>query len=84
MMDELVRLRQNQSAEVENSSENPVANVQDGENMTYTVARGDTPGSIARKVYGKSSLAQHIMQANPGLDARKLRPGMKLIIPPKP
>ena len=50
----------------------------------YTVVSGDSPGRIARKVYGKSSMYNLIMQANPKLDARKLRPGMKLIIPPKP
>ena len=50
----------------------------------YTVVSGDSPGRIARKVYGRSSLYTLIMQANPRLDARKLRPGMKLVIPPKP
>ena len=47
----------------------------------YKVAAGDTPGSIARKVYGKSSLHYVIMRANPQVDARKLRPGMVLNIP---
>ena len=47
----------------------------------YKVVAGDTPGSIARKVYGKSSLHYVIMRANPQVDARKLRPGMVLNIP---
>ena len=50
----------------------------------YKVVAGDTPGGIARKVYGKSSLYYIIMQANPRVDARKLRPGMNLNIPPLP
>ena len=49
----------------------------------YKVVSGDTPGSIARKVYGKSSLHYVIMRANPQVDARKLRPGMVLNIPPR-
>ena len=49
----------------------------------YKVVAGDTPGSIARKVYGKSSLHYVIMRANPQIDARKLRPGMVLNIPPR-
>ncbi len=47
----------------------------------YKVVNGDTFGSIARKVYGKSSLYPIILQANPQADARKLRPGMVLNIP---
>ena len=47
----------------------------------YKVVAGDTPGSIARKVYGKSSLYYVIMRANPQADARKLHPGMVLNIP---
>lgn len=50
----------------------------------YTVQAGDTPGRIARKFYGKSSLYNHIMQANPQVDARRMRPGTVLVIPPKP
>lgn len=47
----------------------------------YKVVSGDTPGSIARKVYGKSSLYNIILRANPRVDARQLRPGMVLNIP---
>ena len=52
-----------------------------GETTRYKVVAGDTPGGIARKVYGKSSLYYVILQANPQTDARKLRPGMILNIP---
>lgn len=47
----------------------------------YKVVSGDTPGSIARKVYGRSSLYNVILRANPRIDARQLRPGMVLTIP---
>ena len=50
---------------------------------TYTVVAGDTPGKIARKFYGKSSLYRVILRANPQIDERKLRPGMVLTIPEK-
>ena len=48
---------------------------------TYRVQPGDTPGGIARKVYGKSSLYTVILRANPDLDARKLKPGMLIKVP---
>ena len=50
----------------------------------YTVASGDTPAGIARKVYGDSRLYPAIMAANPGVSERSLRPGMVLKIPPRP
>jgi len=42
------------------------------------VARGDTPNSIAAR-YGIE--AAELMQANPGLDARRLQIGQELLIP---
>lgn len=51
---------------------------------TYRVQPGDTPGGIARKVYGKSSLYTVILRANPDLDARKLKPGMLIKVPQLP
>ena len=48
---------------------------------TYKVQAGDTPGKIARKIYGRSSLYTVIMRANPNVNERKLRPGMILNIP---
>ena len=51
---------------------------------TYKVLPGDTPGKIARKLYGKSSLYKVILQANPAVNERNLKPGMILNIPEKP
>ena len=72
------KMRKNPAAAAEKTVELP----QTAEGVTqYKVVAGDTPGSIARKVYGKSSLYYVIMRANPQLDARKMRPGMVLNIP---
>ena len=49
--------------------------------LSYTVKSGDTPGSIARKMYGRSSLYRLILRANPQIDERRLRPGTVLKIP---
>ena len=53
-----------------------------GGGSEYTVQPGDTPGGIARKVYGSHRLYSEIMRANPGVNERSLRPGMVLRIPP--
>jgi nucleoid-associated protein YgaU len=51
---------------------------------------GQYPGHVAKAVYGDANLWEFIAKAN-GLtnasgqaDANKMRPGMKLKIPPKP
>jgi LysM repeat protein len=49
-----------------------------GETKEYAIAKGDTLGSIARK-NGVSLKA--VMEANPGVDARKLQIGQKVQIP---
>ncbi|MCK5114861.1 MAG: LysM peptidoglycan-binding domain-containing protein [Phycisphaerae bacterium] len=52
----------------------------------YVVAASDTNGfwGIAKKVYkGKGYLHSLIQKANPGVDTTKLKPGMKLVIPPE-
>src|SRR5687767_14123564 len=46
---------------------------------THIIAPGDTPASIARKYNVKLSALQ---AANPTMDARRLRPGQKLVVPP--
>jgi nucleoid-associated protein YgaU len=49
----------------------------------HIVRRGETPSDISYKYYGSASNWKKILEAN-GLkprDAKKLRPGMKLIIP---
>jgi nucleoid-associated protein YgaU len=51
---------------------------------TYTVQAGDTTlAKIAEKELGSSKEWPKIVEANPGLDPRKLRIGQKLIIPGK-
>ena len=79
MQRELVRLRK-KSSDAPPPAESP-ASVNSATQRTYKVLPGDTPGKIARKFYGKSSLHYLILRANPKLDARKLRPGMVLNIP---
>jgi LysM repeat protein len=49
----------------------------------YTVKAGDTPASIAAKELGSSKEWAKIMEANPGLDPRKLRIGQQIVIPGK-
>jgi N-acetyl-anhydromuramyl-L-alanine amidase AmpD/LysM repeat protein len=53
---------------------------------TYTVQPGDTLSSIAKQMYGKSSLWPLIFEANRQTlsDPRLIRPGQVLIIPPDP
>jgi tetratricopeptide (TPR) repeat protein len=46
---------------------------------THIVASGDNPASIARRYNVKLSALQ---AANPTMDARRLRPGQKLVVPP--
>lgn len=53
----------------------------DGQGRTfYTVKSGDSLDSIARTVYGSSRHAKKILQANPGLDAQRLRIGSRLYV----
>jgi LysM repeat protein len=56
------------------------------EPRTYTVQPGDTLSSIAKQVYGASSLWRIIFEANRNIlsDPGRIRPGQVLIIPPKP
>lgn len=52
----------------------------------YIVKDGDTLSKIAKQKYGRSGLWELILEANADQldDASKLKPGMKLKIPPKP
>jgi nucleoid-associated protein YgaU len=50
----------------------------------YIVARGDTLSEISKALYGRASLWRRIVDANPGLNPERLRPGMVLKIPPPP
>ncbi len=49
----------------------------------YSVKKGDTLWSIAKKVYGDGQRWKDIVKANPGLDPQKLYVGQKLNMPPK-
>jgi hypothetical protein len=51
---------------------------------TYTVQAGDTLAIISSVFYGTSERWRLIVQANPGLDAAHLVPGMVITIPPAP
>jgi nucleoid-associated protein YgaU len=48
---------------------------------TYKVQKGDTLSSISKATYGSANYYPHILRANPGLDAHKLRPGMVINLP---
>jgi tetratricopeptide (TPR) repeat protein len=53
--------------------------VQTAASRTHTVAAGETPAMIARKYSVK---LESLMTANPGLDARRMKVGQVLRIPP--
>lgn len=48
---------------------------------TYTVARGDTLGKIAAKLYGDSNKWREIAEANPGMNVNRLRVGQVIKLP---
>jgi len=48
---------------------------------TYVVCKGDTLGAISQKVYGSTRFWKAIQTANGGLDPKKVRPGMELLLP---
>lgn len=50
----------------------------------YTVRDGDSLQSIARRELGTAAAASSIVECNPGLDPRRLRPGQKLALPVAP
>ena len=50
--------------------------------IIYKVQAGDTPGGIARKFYGKASMYEVIMKANPQIkDAKLIQIGTELKVP---
>lgn len=55
-----------------------------GKRRIYVVKSGDTLLAIAQKVYGDSSMDDLIAEANEIDNPRDLRPGDRLVIPPKP
>lgn len=55
-----------------------------GEEQTYIVKDGDTLADIAIRFYDDPSLDDLIAEANGIDDPTSIRPGMELIIPPRP
>ncbi len=51
---------------------------------TWTVARGDTLASIARRALGNAANWPLLVKANPGLDAKNLKAGQVLNLPALP
>jgi nucleoid-associated protein YgaU len=49
---------------------------------THVVQSGETIVKIAEAAYGSQNYWPHIVRANPGIVAEKLRPGMTLVLPP--
>jgi LysM repeat protein len=77
-------VRPSSSSPVGSSPRPPSASVSGGRPVpatgrTHTVQAGETPMAIARK-YGVK--LDDLLRANPGLDAKRLRPGKTLNLPP--
>ncbi len=51
--------------------------------IQYEVRPGDTVQKIAKSFLGSQGSYTRILDANPGLDARRIRPGMKITVPVK-
>jgi nucleoid-associated protein YgaU len=50
--------------------------------MTHVVQKDETLALISKAVYGSPNYYPHILRANPGLDPKKLKPGMTITLPP--
>jgi nucleoid-associated protein YgaU len=66
------------------SETQPTMRTPEPEYTEYVVQRGDTLSDISKSLYGRASLWQRIVDANPGVDPNRLRPGTTLLIPPPP
>jgi nucleoid-associated protein YgaU len=66
------------------SPSDPIAATPTKAGKEYTVQAGDSFSSLAAKNYGHAKYANLIQNANPDKDPRKLRVGMKIVIPPGP
>ncbi len=51
------------------------------DSKSHTVASGEYLGDIAMKYYGSAKAWKKIQDANPGVDAKNLKVGQKLVIP---
>src|SRR5207248_10894843 len=49
---------------------------------THVVKQGESIAKIAEAVYGSQNYWPHIIRANPGIVAEKIRPGMTINLPP--
>jgi len=49
---------------------------------THVVQKDETLALISKAIYGSPNYYPHIIRANPGLDPKKLKPGMTINIPP--
>ncbi len=49
--------------------------------QTYAISRGDTLWSIASRTYGDGQRWRDIVNANPGLEPRRLRVGQTIVLP---
>lgn len=49
---------------------------------THVVQKNETLAMISKAAYGSPNYYPHILRANPGLDPRKLKPGMTINLPP--
>ncbi len=52
-----------------------------GSGATYVIQPGDSLGKIARQTLGKATLAQKLLEANPGLNPKNLKVGTTILIP---
>lgn len=61
----------------------PAGGAMSGASKTYVTQPGDTLSGISKKFYGKATLYQKIIEANPGVlsDPAKLKAGLELVIP---
>lgn len=50
---------------------------------SHVVSRGETFSSISAAVYGSGAYYAHLVRANPNIDAKHLRPGSVIKVPPR-
>jgi LysM repeat protein len=48
---------------------------------SYSIKKGDVLGSIAQKQLGSTRFVRDILKLNPGVKAKSIRPGQKLVMP---
>ncbi|HYG76452.1 MAG TPA: LysM peptidoglycan-binding domain-containing protein [Planctomycetota bacterium] len=76
--------RQDHSDALDHESTGPAGSNDSGipaDGYGYTVAAGDNMWKISSKVFGDGKFTQKIVEANPGLNSAKMKPGMIIKIP---